>query len=450
MARLEKQGMMTEIGETGLREFSGWIREEWLIQLKSRSVRYRVFDEMRDNDSTIGAMLFAIEMLCRSVEWVVVPAGGEDEDIAIAEFVDSCRHDMSHSWVDMIAEILTMIWAGFSYHELVYKRRNGSQPRPMRRDGREMGQASSKHEDGRIGWRKIPIRAQRYVERWEIDDHGGIDGGYQRFIKGGEELIPIKKALLFRTTLDKNNPEGKSVLRGVYRDWWFKKRIQEVEGIGIERDLAGLPVIYVNDVILKEKGNEALESNYKTIVRNIRNDEQGGLLIPFVRNKETGEREVWLELMSTGGTRQFDTDKIVNRYDARILMRVMADFIMMGHEKVGSFALTDNKTHLFAVALSAFLDEIAEVFNRHGIPRLMALNAMDLDRQPILQHGDIETPDLDKLSKLIRELTGAGMPLFPDDDVENQIRDYMGFPHKPEDDGGEDTGTLEREPEEEL
>ena len=63
---------------------------------------------------------------------------------------------------------------------------------------------------------------------------------------------------------------------------------------------------------------------------------------------------------------------------------------------------------------------------------------VSIDReQPMLEHADIETPDLDKLSKLIRELTGAGMPLFPDDEVENRIRDYMGFPHKPEDDGGD-------------
>ena len=422
---VRKQGQMTEIGETGLREFSGWIREEWLTQLKNRTVRFRIYDEMRMNDPVIGAMLFVMEMVARSVSWAVIPASENDqEDIDVADFVESCMHDMSHTWTDLIAEIFTMLWAGFSYHELVYKRRSGTTANP-----------SSRHDDGRIGWRKIPIRAQRYVERWEFDEEGGIEGGYQRKIKGGEVFIPIEKALLFRTTLDKNNPEGRSALRNVYRHWYMKKRIEEIEGIGIERDLAGLPVISANNALLKEKGNEALQDNYEKIVRNIRMDEMAGIVLPFLRDPKTGEREVFLELLSTGGSRQFDTDKIINRYDSRILMTVMADFIMMGHEKVGSFALTDNKTHMFAVAMNAMLDEPTEVFNRHGIPRLLRLNGIDQDRQPKLQHGDIETPDLDKLSKLIRELTGAGMPLFPDDELENTIRGYMGFPEKPEDDG---------------
>ncbi|MCE2604181.1 hypothetical protein LH384_34385, partial [Pseudomonas aeruginosa] len=51
------------------------------------------------------------------------------------------------------------------------------------------------------------------------------------------------RALHFVTKSRKNNPEGRSVLRGAYRAWYFKRRIQEIEGIGLERDLAGFPVL---------------------------------------------------------------------------------------------------------------------------------------------------------------------------------------------------------------
>lgn len=50
--------------------------------------------------------------------------------------------------------------------------------------------------------------------------------------------------MLFRTESVKDNPEGRSILRNAYRSWYFKRRIQEIEAIGIERDLAGLPVIH--------------------------------------------------------------------------------------------------------------------------------------------------------------------------------------------------------------
>jgi hypothetical protein len=49
--------------------------------------------------------------------------------------------------------------------------------------------------------------------------------------------------MLFRTKSRKGSPEGKSILRNAYRSWYFKRRIQEIEGIGIERDLAGFPTL---------------------------------------------------------------------------------------------------------------------------------------------------------------------------------------------------------------
>ncbi|MGI6498023.1 MAG: hypothetical protein ACOX0U_04265 [Oscillospiraceae bacterium] len=49
--------------------------------------------------------------------------------------------------------------------------------------------------------------------------------------------------MIFRTKSRKGSPEGRSILRNAYRSWYFKRRIQEIEGIGIERDLAGFPTL---------------------------------------------------------------------------------------------------------------------------------------------------------------------------------------------------------------
>ncbi len=74
------------------------------------------------------------------------------------------------------------------------------------------------------------------------------------------------------------------------------------------------------------------------MVKSIRRDEYEGLVLPHGFE---------FELVSTGGARQFDTNAIINRYDAKIAMTVLADFIMLGHQKVGSFALSSDKTELF-------------------------------------------------------------------------------------------------------
>ena len=136
--------------------------------------------------------------------------------------------------------------------------------------------------------------------------------------------IPIDKALLFRTKSRKNNPEGKSILRNAYRSWYFKRRIQEIEGIGVERDLAGYPVIYAPegyDIWSEDEAATAIRASLEGMVRSVRRDESEGLVLPYGYE---------LKLLSTGGARQFDTNAIINRYDTRIAMTVLADFILSG------------------------------------------------------------------------------------------------------------------------
>ncbi len=115
---------MEELGVTGLEESGGRIHEEFLPQLRGRR-SIQVFKEMRDNDPTVGAMLFAIEMLIRQVEWRVEPASQQPGDIEVAEFVDSNFEDMAETWDDVLSEILSMLAFGFTVLEEVYKVRAG-------------------------------------------------------------------------------------------------------------------------------------------------------------------------------------------------------------------------------------------------------------------------------------------------------------------------------------
>lgn len=111
-------------------------------------------------------------------------------------------------------------------------------------------------------------------------------------------------------------------------------------------------------------------------------------------------------------------------------MTVLADFILLGHEGVGSYALSSDKTNLFSVALGTFLDLIAEVFNRFAIPRLLKINGINSENPPLLKHGDIENPDLGVISTFMGALTSAGMPLFPDPKMQQWARQIAGMPEQ--------------------
>lgn len=412
---------LIELGSTGLNRSGGYVHEEFLKDLQgSRGVR--VYREMRDNDPIIGSVLFAIEMLLRKVKWKVKSPSDSPDVKQKEEFVESCMNDMSMTWNETIAEILSMLPFGWSYHEIVYKRRLGND---------KNSQYRSKHKDGLIGWRKLPIRAQETLHEWVFDETGGLKGMIQlpppdytfRF-------IPIEKALLFRPRMYKGNPEGRSILRNAYRPWYFKKHIENIEGIGIERDLAGLPFAGVPPALLSKNATaeqKMVLEEIKKIVRNIRRDEQEGVVFPLSYN-EAGKPMYELKLMTSGGQRQFNTDVVVSRYNSNIALTCIADFILLGHERVGTQNLAETKSNLFTQAIYSWADAIASVFNRYAIPRLYEVNGWDTEEMVELTHEDIEQVDLKEIGDYVNKLSGAGMVMFPDQDLENHLRGQAGLP----------------------
>jgi hypothetical protein len=246
---------------------------------------------------------------------------------------------------------------------------------------------------------------------------------------GGVHEIPIEKSLLFRTNTQKNNPEGRSLLRNAYRSWYFKKRIEEIEAIGIERDLAGLPVAYVPPEYLSSAASaeqQQVLAAVQNIVTNIKRNEQEGVVFPVVYD-DSGHRMFELTLLSSGGSRQFDTDTVITRYDQRIAMTVLSDFILLGHDRVGSFSLGASKIDLWTMAVDAVAKSIAEVINQHAIPRLLRLNGMDDANPPKLVYGEVAHIDLRELAEYVGKMTAAGI-LTPDGRLEEFLREVAGLP----------------------
>lgn len=398
----------TEIGTTGLRQYGGFVLEEWLNQLAGRKAAW-VWREMLDNDPTVGAIMFAIRWLARGVEWRV-EEGSQPE---AAEFVEEAMHDMSHTWGDFVSEALSMLGYGWGYHEIVYKRRQGPQaPRSIIAPAETVGAeadtqeddseaASSKYKDGKIGWRKLPIRAQETLLCWEFDGYSGLSAMNQIDWHGGNHVIPIEKALLFRTQTTRANPEGRSILRNAYTSYHDIKGVKNMEKIGIERDLAGIPMITPPvDIDLFSAGNAALLAKVQAMVTGIRRDEYDGLVMPSAG---------WVfELVSSAGSRQIDTDAVIRRYRQDIATSMLADFVLIGQDAVGSFAMVDVKSDLFGIAIDGVLDLICEVINRYAIPRLLALNGMDVSEPPELAHGSAGRIDLEKVGNFLYQLSGAG------------------------------------------
>lgn len=412
---VDKASPFMNVGVTGLKRWGdrGLVYEEFLREL-SGSRGYRKYREMRDNDPVVGAVLFAIEMVIRNVKWRV--EGGTDEAHG---FVESCMYDMGASWSNTVAEILSMLPFGWSLFEITYKRRNGDNRNPATR---------SKFKDGKIGWKNWSLRGQDTLDEWVWGDDGEVAAFVQSAPPEIRRVeIPMDRCLLFRTGVHKGNPEGRSILRNAYQPWYYAQQLSRVEAIGHERDLAGLPVIYATARAMTTYGPQL-----EKIVTSVKRDENEGLIIPQVIDPVTKEKEIEFTLLSAAGSRQMNIDATITRYQRLIAISVMADFVMMGHEKVGSLALASSKTSMFALAVGAILNSIADEINSREIPRLLRYNGMPTTDAPRLVPGDIEKVDPKEIAAFITAVASAGVLTTPDEGLENHLREVMGLPERPD------------------
>lgn len=416
---------LRSLGGTGLQQSAGYIHEERMPRLQGKR-GVQTYKEMADDDPIIGSALRIIDNMLRTVPWEVKAASAQDFDLEAASFVDSCLDDMDTPLIDTMSEIFSMLTYGFSLHEIVYKRRCGDAPVESMR---------SKHADGMIGWRRLPCRSQDTIQRWIIADDGTILGAEQcappNYIP---TFLPIKKCLLFRTSVQKNNPEGKSILRPAVRDWWYKKNIEAIEAIGIERDVAGLPVARVPAELLRDANNGdkdaiAMVDLFTKMVTNVRRDEQEGVVLPSAFD-ENGKDMYSFTLLSSAGSRQINISEVIQRHDNRMALALQAEFILMGQSGgAGSYAMHADKTDMFMSAICTYLDIVQNTLNQHAIPELCELNGLQMSDYPKLQHGPLERTDVAKLAAAIQQLSMSGMQVFDYEGVTAAyVRKQMGLP----------------------
>lgn len=404
---------LKQLGTTGLRRYGPHIYEEFLPELRWPRAG-KIYKEMSDNDAVIGSILYLAEMLIRGVEWSVKPASKSNTDLIAAEFLSSCMHDMEMSWANTISEILSMFTYGFSFHEIVYKVRRGPEE--------TNNKYKSKYDDGKLGWRKLPIRAQVSLHEWTFDG----DGDAIEFVQMAEPdfkvtHIPFSRGLLFTTKLNKGNPEGRSLLRNAYRAWFFKKHFEEIEGIGIERDLAGFPVLKAPENLDLWNDNDpdmvALRKKAEELVASIRRDSEEGLLLPHGWD---------LELLTSGSSRQIDISSIIDRYDNRIAITMLSDIVLIGGNQSGSFALTDVKQSVLAAALQSQLSNISDVFNSKAVPDLFRFNNFtDIKEYPSIVPGRIQVPTFKELALMLRAM---GLNISGDMELQKFIRHILSLP----------------------
>jgi|SRR3990167_2887701 len=428
--------LFTQRSVSALIRHGGDVAEDYLRELNGyRAVQ--LYKEM-GNNPIVAATLSAMKMTLRRVKWFAV-SENDKQSTEAKDFLDQCMHDMSLSWSDFIDQGMSMLQYGFAPFESVYKIRRGPGLRPGPRTPR------SRYSDGRIGWKKFAFIGQDTLAQgnaWIFDEKdGSLRGLNQRPPIGGTFIsqsvipIPIEKMILFRTTTERDNPEGRSVLRAMYSSWYYAKNLEEIEAIATERMGAGFPTFYLGDDVSKGNTSDAEIQEYRRMGRNIRIDEQMSLVIPHKKmgtGNSQNDNGVLFEFTAPPMRSAVDFGAIIQRHEKRMAMVGLAQFIHLGMDQQGSQALATVTTDFFQLAVAAWADSIKDTINRFLVDPLFMLNPeFGVEDHPIVDHSDISTPDLKVVGDYINKTVGAQV-ITPDDKLEESVRRIAGFPSKDE------------------
>lgn len=421
MAEEKPDNPMAELGVAGAKMSAGIPWDDFIQELNG-TVGIKKFREMRDNDPVIGAIMQAMEMMIRRVEWRQEPANDSQEAAREAEWLSTVWEDMEGTWEDFVSQSLSFFSFGWSVSEKVYKVRRGPSSDPTK---------NSKFNDGRIGLRKIAHRAQTTFYAWGVNNRNEAVSFQQWPPYGGKIIeIPLEKLVHFKTASITDSPMGRSCLRNAYRPYYYASHIENIEAIAIERELNGLPVFKVPSSVLKD--SEKLAA-YERIARDVKRNEQGYMIHPSDlwaddEGNLSSTPKVSFELVASNGSRDIDTSKVITRYRQDIARTVLADFVMLGQGERGSFALSRDKSDLFLASLEGYLNQIASTINRQIVHQLWSLNGLNPDLMPKMVPGDVAPVDLQELGEYIQRISGAGFPIFPDNDIEQALLESANLP----------------------
>lgn len=416
---------MRERGGTGLNQMGGVVWEEQLRDLQGMKA-VLAFDEMADNDATVGATLSLMDKLVRSLVFRVDPASSSDEDRAVADFVTGCLfEDMDAPFAEFVSEAFYGMWVqGHALFEVLYKQRGGDNPDDPVFD--------SIYDDGRVGWRAFSVRPQNTLQSWRFTPNGRCYAVVQNAPPLYRNVeIPLEKCLLFRTRVVKGSPLGVSVLRPAWPSYYIKRNLQAVEALGIERDIAGMPIITLpqETMALAEAGDagaQAAVSRARDLVTSIRRDAEEGIVLPASYD-DKGNKEVTLELLTSGGTRQLDISKVIERYDQRIAMVLGGQFLLLGAQETGSFALSKDQSSLLLQTLNAYCHSFVGVMNG-AIKKLLKMNTLPFSAYPTMSFDGLDRVDTGVMIDAIQKLSQCGMQIFPDPETEAYLRNELGLP----------------------
>lgn len=425
--------LLAEAGTGGVRRSGGFIDDDWNPKLAGRRANL-VYREMHDNSGLLGGSMRAIQFLIQQAPWMVESRNGGNSPLHMFwrdRIRDALFNDLESTWEEVIMTCTSVIPFGWVTPWQSWKICRGDNPSRM---------FSSQFDDGLWMPRDLEPRSQETLWEWIYDEDDRYFTGWRQMAPPQYSIAELdaSRYMHIRLDPDRGNPQGRSMYRNATRDYYFIKRLEDVRGVGEERNLAGIPVIRVPTKVMAPNADPqyaAIRSQMETKVQQIRTDQLQGIVFPCA--EEGGNKTGYdISLMSAGGRDRGSVNEAISDHKWGMMVSVLSQFLLLGSKEAGSFALSSSQTDLFATGIGAVMNAITSAFNRQLIPRIMILNEVPREYWPELQHGDIESEDA---TKIVTSFTQAVQAQWvkPTYDDEVHARKILSWPQRKGDESQE-------------
>ena len=400
------QRVHSGLGVRGLRHASGVIHDEWRNEFKTWNKAVKQYVEMRDY-YIVATLLDAVKLPLIKAPIMTEPAEAQTAgDIAAADWLYDAMHRMNRqTWLSHTEDALAALEFGWAIGEIVLEKR----------------------EDGRFWIRNIDPRAQETLDRWEFDQEAKDEVLFmiQRDPNTYKEIrIPLAKCVHVTFRGRKGNPEGQSILKSIHWPYRMLRDLEVFEGIGIERDVGGMPVATLpEEGVVDQQSIDALEEALK----GLRRDEDEYLIAPpGVEIKPYG-----------AGQKIYNIGEVIERKKKEILMRMFAQFLMLGMEQVGTQALVQGSQDFFNLALGSVQEQLLEAWNLQLVPYLFSFNRFEgMTDYPRIIWSEPGSVDMKNIVDTLNQASSAKV-FTPTDVDEDHIRDMMNWPDLPDEERGQ-------------
>lgn len=374
------------------------------------------YEQMRRGDAQVRATLRLVKTPIVSATWAVKAASNSDIDLQAAELVEWARTRLNRSWRQFLWEALLHLDYGWSAFEVVWE------PSLWRPADSSRGPARAV-----ATWRKFSPRHPRQLDHFEFDSGGGIAAIH--FTKGattnpvtGQSVfdstpvrIPISKLLLFTFDEEGGDPTGVSLLRTMYKHWYYKEQLYKIDAIQKERHGIGVPDIELPIGYSPKDKQLAAEMG-----RNLRTNEKAEIVRP----------PGWKIGFAALSGEPVDVLRSAEHHDLMIARSVLAQFVNLGTSESGSRAVSNSMVDLFLKAQRYVAEMIAEVINQFAIPRLVDLN-FNVSAYPRLVVEKIgDEADQRAFSVALRNFVEGGL-ITPTPEDESYFRGRLDMPLAP-------------------